>query len=95
MKFEDFVSLYATAPEDRKRAALMVAANVLDGSKADGPEGTVTITRAAERSNTSRPTVYRAIRCGVLEAPPLYPGGRPRIREADFRRWLNARGGAA
>ncbi|MDO9542114.1 MAG: helix-turn-helix domain-containing protein, partial [Kiritimatiellia bacterium] len=53
---------------------------------------TYNITEIAQRSRVSRQLVYRAIQTGVLVATPLYPGGRQRIRESDFRHWISARG---
>ncbi len=53
----------------------------------------MSITEAARRANVSRTMVYRAVEVGALAASPLYLGGRRRVREADFRRWLAERRG--
>jgi excisionase family DNA binding protein len=85
---------WMTAPEDRRAAAHEALIGASTEQQAE-IGGTMTISTAADRSTISRPTVYRAIRAGALVAAPLYPGGNPRIRESDFRRWIQHRGNKA
>ena len=77
------------APEHRRRRCLE------ELIQADEPvhycDGTMTITEAAKRASVSRPTIYRAIATGILRAAPLYEGGHPRVREADFQAWLTGK----
>lgn len=84
---------WMTAPENRRAASHAALMGESAPESEDGP--CFTITDAAKRAGVGRPTLYRAIRAGALVAAPLYAGGRPRIRESDFRRWMNARGGKA
>ena len=76
------------SPGDEKMAALRAAVSALAGDvePVDGP--TMNISAAAKRAGVARAMVYRAIAAGALRASPLYPGGRPRVREADFRDWV-------
>ena len=82
----------AGLPEDDPRYAQVDAIRRGVESLTDGGALTYNITEIAQRARTSRPLIYRAIQTGALVAAPLYPGGRPRIRESDFRRWISARG---
>ncbi|MDD4871590.1 MAG: helix-turn-helix domain-containing protein [Kiritimatiellae bacterium] len=83
------------APVERRKAALAALTGKVEEHGEDAVEGTLTISQAATRAKTSRPTIYRALAAGVLVALPLYPGGRPKIREEVFREWLHGRQGVA
>ena len=82
----------AGLPEDDPRHAQVDAIRRGGDSATNDSSLTYNITEIAQRIRTSRQLVYRAIRTGALVASPLYPGGRQRIRESDFRRWISARG---
>jgi excisionase family DNA binding protein len=90
LSFEEFVKRYFSASEARKRAALAAAITALDGADPVTEHGRcLSITEAAQRAGVSRTLIYRAIHMGALKAPPLYQGGNRRIRESDFRHWMN------
>jgi excisionase family DNA binding protein len=88
----DILIWIASLPEDDLRLAKVDAIRRGDDSIAVGSMRTYSITEVAALTRRSRPTIYRIIKSGALPAAPLYPGGRPRVREADFRRWLENRG---
>ena len=90
-KAENIVWL-AGLPEDDPRYAKVDAIRRGVESATEDCGLTYNITEVAQRARTSRPLVYRAISAGVLVAAPLYPGGRPRVRESDYKRWISERG---
>ncbi len=53
----------------------------------------MTITDVAMRSGYARPSIYRAIKAGTLKAFRPYPGGRLRITQGAFSRWMTDRQG--
>ena len=82
----------AGLPDDDPRHAKIDAIRRGGECATEDSSLTYSITEIAKRARTSRPLIYRAIQTGALVAAPLYPGGRQRIRESDFRRWISARG---
>ena len=91
LKAENIVWM-AGLPEDDPRHAKVDAIRRGGENTTEDSGLTYNITEIAQRSRVSRQLVYRAIQTGVLVATPLYPGGRQRIRESDFRHWISARG---
>ena len=75
-------------PKDEKIAALRAAVSALAGDDEPTEGPTMNISEVAKRAGVARSMVYRAIAAGSLRASPLYPGGRPRVRESDYREWV-------
>ena len=89
----DLIVWIANLPEDSlELKQIQAIRNGESGAEIQDCGRCLTISEAAKRAGIGRPTLYRAIQSGALIAAPLYPNGRPRIRESDYLKWITTRG---
>jgi hypothetical protein len=87
----ELITRIATLPEDdpRLEAVDRLRRDARNDAVTEGRE--LNITTAAKRAGLSRPSLYRTLAAGSLQAFHPYAGAHPKITEGELARWLTGR----